>query len=43
MKRKTSDGENSLSHTRWNCTYHIIFASKYSVSSKMGYLKVKVH
>ena len=21
---------NSLSHTRWNCKYHIVFAPKYS-------------
>lgn len=32
---------NSLSHTKWMCKYHIVFTPKYSVSSFMGYLKVK--
>lgn len=29
----------SLSHTSWNCKYHIVFAPKYSVSSVMRFLK----
>ena len=32
---------NSLSHTKWNCKYHIVFAPKYSISGFMGYLKGK--
>ena len=42
---------NSLSHTTWECKYHIVFAPKYrrkiifgkyiSISSFMGYLKGK--
>lgn len=32
---------NSLSHTKWNCKYHLVFALKFSVSSFMGYLKGK--
>ena len=32
---------NSLSHTKWNCKYHIVFAPKLSVSSFMGFLKGK--
>ena len=41
---------NSLSHSKWNCKYHIVFAPKYrrkilygekAVSSFMGYLKGK--
>lgn len=23
------NGTNSLSHTKWNCKYHIVFAPKY--------------
>ena len=36
--------KNSLSHTSWNCKYHIMLVSippKYSVSEFMGYLKGK--
>ena len=32
---------NSLSHTKWNCKYHIVFAPKYSISGFTGYLKGK--
>ena len=32
---------NSLSHSKWNCKYHIVFAPKYSISSFMRYLKGK--
>ena len=31
----------SLSHTSWNCKYHVVFAPKYSVSGIMGFLKGK--
>ena len=30
---------NSLSHTRWNCKYHIVFAPKYR--RKVAYGKIK--
>lgn len=33
--------KNSLSHTKWECKYHLVFAPKYSVSYIMGYLKGK--
>ena len=32
---------HSLSHTKWNCKYHVVFAPKYSISQIMGYLKGK--
>ena len=34
---------NSLSHTKWNCKYHIFveIPPKYSISVFMGYLKGK--
>ena len=28
MRRKNDD-ESSLSHTRWNCQYYIVFTPKY--------------
>ena len=33
------DFENSLSHCRWNCKYHIVFAPKYR--RKAIYDKIK--
>ena len=30
---------NSLSHTKWNCKYHIVFAPKYR--RKVAYGKIK--
>ena len=30
---------NSLSHTKWNCKYHIVFAPKYR--RKIAYGKIK--
>ena len=33
--------KNSLSHTKWRCKYHIVFAPKYSISQITGYLKGK--
>ena len=32
---------NNLSHSTWNCKYHLVFAPKYSVASIMEYLKGK--
>ena len=34
------DFENSLSHCKWNCKYHIVFAPKYR--RKAIYDKIKV-
>ena len=39
MKKRIKDGENSLSHTRWNCSYHIIFSPKYRRKSIYGKLR----
>ena len=32
---------NSLSHTSWNCKYHIVFAPKYQRKVAYGNLKAK--
>ena len=29
MRRKKNDEESTLSHTKWNCVYHIVFTPKY--------------
>ena len=29
MSNETNNGIHSLSHTKWNCKYHIVFATKY--------------
>ena len=34
-----SSSENSLSHTRWNCKYHIVFIPKYRRKVIYGKLK----
>ena len=39
MKKRINDGENSLSHTRWNCSYHIIFSPKYRRKAIYGKLR----
>ena len=31
--------KNSLSHTSWNCKYHVVFASKYKRQVINGRLK----
>ena len=33
------NNSNSLSHTKWNCKYHIVFAPKYR--RKVAYGKLK--
>ena len=33
---------NSLSHTKWNCKYHIVFAPKYRRKIIYGELKVEI-
>ena len=35
--------ENSLSHTRWRCQYHIVFIPKYRRKALYGRLKADVH
>ena len=36
------DDRNSLSHTKWNCKYHIVFAPKYRRKVIYGELKVEI-
>ncbi|WP_320127613.1 transposase [uncultured Sphaerochaeta sp.] len=33
--------ESSLSHTRWNCTYHLVFTPKFRRKDIVQYLKGK--
>jgi len=33
------DDDNSLSHTRWNCKYHIVFIPKYRRKAIYGTLR----
>jgi putative transposase len=35
--------ENSLSHTRWKCQYHIVFIPKYRRKTLYGQLRKDVH
>ena len=35
--------ENSLSHTRWRCQYHIVFVPKYRRKAMDGRLRTDVH
>jgi putative transposase len=35
--------ENSLSHTRWKCQYHIVFIPKYRRKVLYGKVKADVH
>ena len=39
MPSKKNDGESSLSHTRWNCKYHIVFIPKYRRKEIYGKLR----
>lgn len=34
--------ENSLSHTRWNCKYHIVFITKYRRKAIYGKLRQNI-
>ena len=36
---KRNDVDSTLSHTKWNCSYHIIFAPKYRRKAIYGKLK----
>ena len=37
-----SDGITSLSHSKWRCHYHIVFAPKYRRQSIYGKIKVDI-
>ena len=37
--KKRNDDESSLSHTKWNCQYHIIFLPKYRRKAIYGKLR----
>ena len=39
MKMKRNDEESTLSHTKWNCSYHIIFSPKYRRKAIYGKLR----
>lgn len=39
MKQKRNDEDSSLSHTKWNCIYHIVFAPKYRRKEIYGKLR----
>lgn len=41
MARKTND-DSSLSHTRWNCKYHIVFIPKYRRKEIYGKLRKEI-
>ena len=34
--------DNSLSHTRWECKYHLVFAPKYRRQVIYGQIKVDI-
>ena len=34
--------KNSLSHTSWNCKYHIVFAPKYKIKVIYGKIRVDI-
>ena len=36
------DNTDSLSHTRWNCKYHIVFAPKFRRQAVYGKIKVSI-
>ena len=33
---------NSLSHTKWNCNYHVVFAPKYRRQAIYGKIKEEI-
>ena len=39
MAKKTTNDDSSLSHTRWNCKYHIVFIPKYRRKAIYGKLR----
>ena len=34
--------DSSLSHTRWNCKYHIVFVPKYRIKAIYGKLRAEI-
>ena len=40
--RKRNDDESSLSHTKWNCQYHIVFSPKYRRKAIYGKIRSDV-
>ena len=36
------DNTDSLSHTRWNCKYHIVFAPKFRRQAVYGKIEVSI-
>ena len=41
MVSKTND-DSSLSHTKWNCKYHIVFIPKYRRKAIYGKLRADI-
>lgn len=39
MKFKNNDEDSTLSHTKWNCSYHIVFTPKYRRKEIYGKLR----
>ena len=39
MSKIKNDDESSLSHTKWNCQYHIVFIPKYRRKAIYGKLR----
>ena len=42
MKTKKNDEYSTLSHTKWNCLYHIVFAPKYRRKAIYGKLRGEI-
>jgi putative transposase len=38
----SKENTNTLSHTRWNCKYHIVFAPKFRRQNIYGRLNVDI-
>ena len=42
MRMKKNDEASALSHTKWNCSYHIVFAPKYRRKAIYGKLRGEI-
>ena len=42
MNKKYSDDLHSLSHTKWNYKYHIVFAPKYRRKAFYDYRRLEI-
>ncbi len=42
MSKSTLDDAHSLSHTKWNCKYHIVFAPKYRRKAFYGERRLEI-